>query len=674
MFKNLKVRSKLLISFGIVLLFYIIAVIASSVGLNSVFGGLENFYNTPFPMVRSALEVQSLTREIQLKVYSAVTSDRSQYPEIKASIEETIVLRDAAMQELRETFEGDPSLLQAVEEDSKLTADARSQTMKYVESNNSASATSILNGAYTAAANSFEANLNLVIDEAESIADQYYQTGGRTKTVCTIILVVLAGIGVAISLLLVFSIVSNLTKPIFEIEAAVRCMAQGDMSSQVTYESKDELGSLAENLRSLLSTLSTYIRHICDRLDSLADGDLSVEMDMDYLGEFASIKESGTKIINSLNDTLGQLHQASDQVANGSEQVSSGAQALSQGATEQASSVQELAATLGELSGQVNANAENSRDVNQLIADTAKEIHNSNEKMESMVHAMANINECSNQIEKIIKTIEDIAFQTNILALNAAVEAARAGEAGKGFAVVADEVRNLASKSQEAAKNTTVLINNSLTAVSEGSQIATDTQNSLLKVVKSAEKIGDNMEKITESTNMQAEGLSQVTQGIDQISSVIQTNSATAEQSAAASEELFSQSSLLKSLVGRFRLKSMGSSFVSQPAPTSSSESTDYSSGYDDSNRFDSNSGYSSDSGFDSGSYDSSSFDSSYDSNSSFDSSSDFESSYDSNSGLDSSSYDSDPNFVSPGEPTRHSSASSKSGFSNEVIYDSAKY
>ena len=630
MFKNLKVRSKLLVSFGIVIIFYIIAIIASSIGLGSVFGGLEDFYNIPFPMVKSALEAQSITREIQLDVYRAVSVSGSELQAVISEIDASSAERNTVMEELHANFSGDAALLRSVEEANDATSAAREKTMEYIRSGNSTAAIESINGDYLEAANHFEDTLNQVIDQAERNADEYYQSGTTIKRICTIILYGLALVSIILTIFLVLSIVKGLTRPILEIEDAIKAMAKGDMSSKVTYTSRDELGDLAENLRFVLATLSSYIGHICERMDSLATGDLTVEMDMDYLGEFESIKQSGAKIINSLNDTLGQLHQASEQVANGSEQVSSGAQALSQGATEQASSVEELAATLGELSNQVNDTAANSRDVNQLISDTAKEINNSKLKMESMGRAMSNINECSSEIEKIIKTIEDIAFQTNILALNAAVEAARAGEAGKGFAVVADEVRSLASKSQEAAKNTTVLINNSLNAVSEGSQIATDTQSSLLKVVESADKIAVNMAKITESADLQAEGISQVTQGIDQISSVIQTNSATAEESAAASEELFSQSSLLKSLVGRFRLKGMASSMVSRPAASEPAEMESY-----DSNVYDGGS-------FDSGSYD--------------------------------MNYDSSDSFGGAVDTSYSAPSGNNKNFSNEVIYDGAKY
>lgn len=570
MFKNLKVRSKLLVSFGIVIILYIIAVIASAIGLKSVAGGLEDFYNIPHPTVQAALELESATNRIELDVWQILEATND--AEIQAATEDidaTLAKVDDCLSTLEKVYEGDPSLLSKVESDLETTGTLRKSAMDAINAGDDAAALTIVSGDYKDACENFSDTVQSVLDAAEANADEYYRSGMTTNRICFIILFSLAGASIIMTFFLVLSITKGLTRPIEEIENAIKGMAEGNMHSQVTYQSKDELGVLAENLRFVLSTLSSYIHHICDRLNSLATGELDVEMDMDYLGEFKSIKESGNQIIEALNDTLGQIHQASEQVASGSEQVSSGAQALSQGATEQASSVQELAATLNELSEQVNHTASNARDINELIATTGAEVGNSNVKMAEMMEAMTKINESSSQIEKIIKTIEDIAFQTNILALNAAVEAARAGEAGKGFAVVADEVRSLASKSAEAAKDTTVLIGNSLEAVSDGNRIAKDTQSSLQSVVDNAQKIAENMMKITKATDRQAEGLTQVTQGIDQISSVVQTNSATAEESAAASEELFSQSSLLKSLVARFHLK--GTKKVSTSVPVSDS-------------------------------------------------------------------------------------------------------
>ena len=582
MLKNLKVRSKLFFSFSIVILFYIIAIIASSIGLGSVFGGLENFYKVPYPMVKYALQAQSTTRQVQLTVFRAsAAGDDSAIQSYLSEIDQGVTQLSSALDSLAECYEGDAALLQSMQAAAQDTSTARSKTIECLENNDLEGAVELTTGEYAEASANMQNSLQEIIENAQAKADEYYTSGSTTKKYCNYILYGLAVVSVILTLFLSISIIRGITYPIAEIEHAVVAMAKGDMHSEVTYQSKDELGVLAENLRFVLKTLSEYISHICSRLDSLADGDLSVEMDMDYLGEFASIKNSGNKIIHSLNDTLGQIHVAADQVSSGSDQVSSGAQALSQGATEQASSVEELVATLSTLSEQVNQTAANSRDVNNLILETAGEVNNSNSKMEAMMTAMTKINECSSEIEKIIKTIEDIAFQTNILALNAAVEAARAGESGKGFAVVADEVRTLASRSAEAAKDTTVLISNSLTAVAEGNEIAADTQKSLLNVVTSAQQIETNMAQITEASDMQAEGLQQVTLGIDQISSVIQTNSATAQQSAAASEELFSQSTLLKNLVNRFHLKGMSASAFtspsSDPASVASATSTDFS-------------------------------------------------------------------------------------------------
>ena len=556
MFKNLKVRTKILTGFGTVMVLYIIAVIASAIGLSSVADGLQDFYYKPYPMVQYALKAQAITKEIQLDMYRAYASKDNAtiqgYLDNANKEAETMV---SNLNQLRESYVGEPSLLTKVEETSSVTISARNKLREMMLTEDKDTILEMIQGDYRTACVNYQTALDELVAGASTVADSYYRTGSVTKLYCMVILFTLAGVSLVLTVLLTISISRNLTRPIFELEAAVKGMAKGDLHGIVTYQSKDELGELAENLRFVLATLSDYVKHISGKLKMLADGNFNTEMDMEYLGDFASIRVSGNQIIEALNNTLGQINQSAEQVSSGSEQVSSGAQALSQGATEQASSVEELAATINELSGQVTNTASNARDVNNLIDSTRDAIDGCNQQMGDMMHAMEKINTSSSEIGKIIKTIEDIAFQTNILALNAAVEAARAGAAGKGFAVVADEVRNLASKSAEAAKNTTTLIEGSLKAVEEGNEFSGATQQSLLQVVEHAEQIASSMAQITQATDDQAEAIKQITLGIDQISAVVQTNSATSEQSAAASQELSSQANVLKGLVGQFSLK-----------------------------------------------------------------------------------------------------------------------
>lgn len=354
-----------------------------------------------------------------------------------------------------------------------------------------------------------------------------------------------------------FVIVGLIKTPISEIESAAIRMAEGDLDVEIAYDSKDELGVLAAQVRRLIHKLQVIIDDENKFLAKMAEGDFTVDSicEEEYTGGFHPLLVSFRGIAEKLNDTMQQISQSSTQVASGSEQVSNGAQALSQGATEQASSVQELAATINEISSRVNQNADSAQQANAKAGNVSAEMNVSNDKMQQMIKAMEDISNCSNEIGKIIKTIEDIAFQTNILALNAAVEAARAGTAGKGFAVVADEVRNLASKSAEASKNTSDLIENTLKAVERGTQIADETAHSLFQAVSDVNEMTGIIGQISEASSAQADSISQITMGIDQISSVVQTNSATAQESAAASEELSSQSQLMKSLVGRFKLK-----------------------------------------------------------------------------------------------------------------------
>ncbi len=313
---------------------------------------------------------------------------------------------------------------------------------------------------------------------------------------------------------------------------------------------------IAIGLGIFISTIiSRPIRKLMKVADKVADGDLNVHVDISTKDEVGMLGAAFRRMADNLNDVMRNINMASEQVASGSKQVSESSIALSQGATEQATSVEQLTASLEEISSQTKLNAENANQANQL-AETAKlNALQGNSQMQEMLNAMDGINNSSANISKIIKVIDDIAFQTNILALNAAVEAARAGQHGKGFAVVAEEVRNLAARSANAAKETTDLIEGSIKKVEGGTKIATDTAGALKMIVSDIEKVANLVNNIACASNEQATGIGQVNQGIMQVSQVVQTNSATSEECAAASEELSSQAQVLKDMISKFKLR-----------------------------------------------------------------------------------------------------------------------
>jgi len=408
---------------------------------------------------------------------------------------------------------------------------------------------------YSAAVQKTDAKVDEILGIVDASVTQRVEESGLGSSFAQASSILLGLFGVLFSIAISIFIGRGIYKPISEIEAFAQQMAKGNMGAELAYQSHNELGRLADSLRHSVAALFLYIKDIDRVMEEMADGNFDLAPAQKYIGDFENIENSMTKFIAITSSTLSQINEAAEQVASGSDQVSYGAQALSQGATEQASSIQELSAAITEITGQTRKNADNAMVVSQRATDMGTSIDNSNKQMQQMLAAMEQISSKSDEISKIIKTIENIAFQTNILALNAAVEAARAGAAGKGFAVVADEVRNLASKSAEAAKNTTVLIEDSVHAVKDGVKIADSTAKALEEVVADAEYIVTAVTKISGRSKNQAIAIEQISTGVDQISGVVQTNSATAEQSAAASEELSSQAQVLKDLIKAFRLK-----------------------------------------------------------------------------------------------------------------------
>ncbi len=366
-------------------------------------------------------------------------------------------------------------------------------------------------------------------------------------------------IGLALSLVslisLVFYVLKNVVAPLLRITERSKPLQEGLLSFDLEYSANNELGDLAKTLEQSVGQIRAYVEDINRIMSQLSQGNFDVGTEIPYIGDFRSIEESIVSFTASISQAFAKINQAESKVSGNAEHLSSGAQALAQGATEQASAVQELYATLDDISKSAGRNIKMAAEAQEDARMTGDQVTLSSQQMEEMIAAMADITDASQQIERIISTIEDIAFQTNILALNAAVEAARAGTAGKGFAVVSSEVRSLATRSDQAAKATKDLIENSVQAAERGNRIVEEVSQTLKKTLELVVKSNTAIGGIAEAVQVEATSIAQVTEGIGQISAVVQTNSASSEESAAVSAELFEQVRLLQDQTRRFRIK-----------------------------------------------------------------------------------------------------------------------
>lgn len=553
--KNLKVSKKLIISYAFVLILLVVIIAVSIGNLISIRARVEAFYNGPFKVLNAANTVNSSFEAMQKSVFRAISNTDPVIAE--QALEDSKVYAGKIQEQIpiiQKDFLGDQAIVERLRAALDELAPQREHVLELALQNQKEEAAAYMEANNIKTIHKAQAELDELIDTADRKADELIVSLRSEQMEFIVMLSVLGTASVLISILFGIYITRSITRPIKELETAARQMEQGHLKVDVTYRSKDELGSLSNSMRQMSEKISYYMDEISRAMQQLADGNLDIPGCDGFQGDFLPVQEALFIVIDSLNETMAEINTFSDQVASGSDQVAGGAQVLSQGVIAQAGSVEELASTMAEISRQVNENAETSQAVKAAAGEMGTNILACNQQMQEMKAAMGEINSCSTQIRKIIKTINDIASQTNILALNAAVEAARVGAESKGFSVVAQEVRGLAGKSSAASKSTEALIEQTLDAVAHGTKLAEETAASLMNIVGGTDDMVSKINQIAEATQKQAEATEMVSIGIGQISDIVQTNSATAEESAAASEELYGESQLLKSKISRFKL------------------------------------------------------------------------------------------------------------------------
>lgn len=559
MFKNMKIRTRLLISYAVIISLCLCASIVSLFLLNKIGNNLTSFYENNYTVT---VNVATARREMQSAradiLRAIIETDQNITESMVDQAGASLAVMRGTFPVIRQVFKGDIALVDEADNILKQAIVYRDQVFALTLANNKQQAYAVMKDSYVPLLDDMANALQNIADTAGKNAEKMVQQGQQAQKTAVVLVSAIMLLSIALAVIIALYISNTVRRPIREIEKATQKLAEGELEAAwVDYKAQDELGELADHIRSYISVQKEIIFDIAHVLDDLSKGDFTTRPNAlkSYLGSYGAILASMQNLRDKLSSTLLQINLSADQVSAGGEQVAAGSQTLAQGATEQACSVEELAASIAEISGQVTKTAQNAQVARDQTMQTGDSAADCNKQMQKMIAAMDEINHASYEIEKIIQAMEEISFQTEILALNAAVEAARSGAAGKGFAVVASEVRRLANQSSDASKNTTALIKGSIEAVQNGMEIAAETAQALLQVVQSTKIAYATVDSIADAAKQQAAFIAQVTEGIEQISAVVQNNTATSEESAAASEELSGQALLLKSLVERFKLQ-----------------------------------------------------------------------------------------------------------------------
>ncbi len=554
---NMNIRKKLDVGYAIIFILVVIII------FNAV-AGMVLSYNNIDTYIRKAQKADTLAKECRLEtniaaknvLVMAIETDSSARAKNRENINASVQCIEESLAELKSIAVLENELFQKYEENLNRWIEIGETCIAGLE-----------DGRYNEVKATILEQYSEALEVCSATAGEIEEVTNEKKMklisdVMVTILSCLAVIGVSfvLSILLMYrvgkKIVWSITAPLREIESVAREMVKGNLSVVPEYEGKDEIGAVAKSLKASINILSSYIKDIDHIMSEFSRGNFTVGTKAKFIGDFEHIENAFMDFEGNMSKVVKDMQKAAKQVAAVSEQVSKSSTELAEGASEQAGITEELSVTIEEIAERIRETAGNAKTINEEVFQVAGDLESSNGKMKEMVESMDAIQETSNEIGKIIASINDIASQTNLLALNASIEAARAGEAGKGFSVVANQVSALASQSAQAAKESTILIEASVHAVEKGMVIAEETARRLQGVVGGAADISTKVEAIAKASEEQADSISQITRGVENINDVVQTNSATSEECAATSENMTDQAEILEGLVKQFNVRS----------------------------------------------------------------------------------------------------------------------